>query len=180
MHNQESDQVLNQARLQGFDEESCELLELIILKIRSEHNEIPPNLRYIDRGKIKSVINKINPLLTFIETRNITETNKLIFAVANVTADLLNHKRNDNTNNKKEESRWFQMQMKVRYFGAIFGIDLLNYNDRAECIRELETDLKDTPRQENLQIEIDQVRGRLKKMPNWKGPGPGWSTRLLD
>ena len=48
----------------------------------------------------------------------------------------------------------------------------IKHNEDAEWLRELEKDLGDIEQQEDIIIDLSSVRAKLKKVPNWKSPGP--------
>lgn len=47
----------------------------------------------------------------------------------------------------------------------------VTHNESAEWLNEIENDLANTSVQEDITIDID-VCAKLKRVPNWKGPGP--------
>ena len=99
--------VSNNTDIEWFSDEDRDILEMILTRMRKEQDDIPPNLRYVDRSKVKATTQKVNQIIQVIETSNITETNRLIIAAANVVADLLKCKRTE-LGDKKEskEPKW--------------------------------------------------------------------------
>ena len=88
----------------------------MINNIRNNPDKNPPNLRYIERKKVKVATNKINKVISIITTENITETNTLIKAAANCVVDMVEYKQRE-TNDKREphwRRRILEKQKKLR------------------------------------------------------------------
>ena len=47
-----------------------------------------------------------------------------------------------------------------------------SHNEQAKWLKDIETDLINVKRQDEIVINLSMVRKQLKKMPNWKSPGP--------
>ena len=47
-----------------------------------------------------------------------------------------------------------------------------SHNVDTEWLKKLEKDLKDIEKQDDILIDSDKVRVQLRKVPNWKSPGP--------
>ena len=88
----------------------------MINNIRNNPDKIPPNLRYVERKKVRVATNKINKVISVITTENITETNTLIRAAANCVADMVKYKLRETT--EKREPHWrrriLEKQKKLR------------------------------------------------------------------
>ena len=56
------------------------------------------------------------------------------------------------------------MQRRVDVFGVIYG--------NTNWLREVESELGELTVQDNIHIETKKVRKQIRKMPNWKSPGP--------
>ena len=89
----DDESLLHRAQIAGFKDEEKELLKDVINNIRNNPDKIPPNLRYIERKKVRVARNKINKVISLITTDNITETNTLIRAAANCVADMVDYKQ---------------------------------------------------------------------------------------
>ena len=74
--------------------------------MQKDVDDIPPNLRYIDRKKVAAETQKVNNCLKYITTRNITESNRLVQAAANIVAEEVGFKRNEDQTKKKKEPPW--------------------------------------------------------------------------
>ena len=265
--------VSNNTDIEWFSDEDRDILEMILTRMRKEQDDIPPNLRYVDRSKVKAMTQKVNQIIQVVETSNITETNRLIIAAANVVADLLKCKRTE-LGDKKEskEPKWrrrircklektrvdlgrvdrlrkgelrnkrvaiilereyqvtrkgtetvheelrqrviaiaaklqrydsrdlqlrqnklFQSNQKrlfeeiegkarqeavvpdaeesKEFWSGIWDVPV-EHNKNAEWLKKLENHTRDVPKQLNVKLEINSLKQKLKKMPNWKGPGP--------
>ena len=51
-------------------------------EIRYDPERIPPNLRYIDRKKVRAATVNINKIVSLIKTETITETNSVLRVLA--------------------------------------------------------------------------------------------------
>ena len=112
----DEERLLNRAQIAGFEDEEKELLKDVINNIRNNPDKNPPNLRYIERKKVKVATNKISKVISIIRTENITETNTLIKAAANCVADMAEYKQRE-TNDKREphwRRRILEKQKKLR------------------------------------------------------------------
>ena len=54
----------------------------VVKEIRFDPERIPPNLRYIDRKKVRPATVKINKIVSLIKTETITETNSVLRVLA--------------------------------------------------------------------------------------------------
>ena len=86
---QDDESLLRRAQFEGFNDNEKELLKDVLNNITNNPDKIPPNLRYIERKKVKEATNRINKVISIITTENITETNTLIRAAANCVADMV-------------------------------------------------------------------------------------------
>ena len=48
----------------------------------------------------------------------------------------------------------------------------IKHNDNAEWLKQLERDLNNVEKQDNVEITAASVKKQLKKMASWKSPGP--------
>ena len=97
-------ELTRMVELNEFDDEQKEIVAEMFGYIRENPHKIPPNLRYMDRKKVKSETEKVNSVLCVFETENITETNIVIKAAANVVADRVGHKRMEQA--ERQEPFW--------------------------------------------------------------------------
>ena len=74
---------------------------------RSEVNKLP-NLKSVDRSRQKKAVGKVNVVVGFIQTRSITETNRVLIAAANVVAVTLGFKRSSSSPRKP----WWKRRIK--------------------------------------------------------------------
>ena len=280
------DEVLEKAAADGFnfDQETSDYVRKIMERMEKDQDDIPPNLRYVDRKQVQIVTSKVDLALKFITTTSITETNRLIQAVANVVAEAVGYKSPNSKSSKKQEPAWrrrihsnierlrcsisrldrlkkgelknarivtkleteFNLQRKgietvieelkqrltamsarlQRYdtrnnqyrqnmlfqsnqkklFDEIEGISKsddvcpdaaesqkfwseiwdnpVHHNENAEWLGELENELVDVEQQADIRIDVKSLRTKLKKVPNWKSPGPDgvqgfWLKKLV-
>ena len=44
------------------------------------------------------------------------------------------------------------------------------HNQEAACLEDVGEGLRDVPRQSNIEINVQEVKTKLKRIPNWKAP----------
>ena len=76
-------------------------------EIRCNPERIPPNLRYIDRKKVRAATVKINKIVCLIKTERITETNSVLRAADNIVAEMVGYKNQEMTRNRQPNWRRF-------------------------------------------------------------------------
>ena len=64
----------------------------VVKEIRFDPERIPPNLRYIDRKKVRAATVKINEIVYLIKTETITEKNSALRAAENIVAEMVGTK----------------------------------------------------------------------------------------
>ena len=93
------DEILERkAEMESCNEEE-ELLK-VVKEIRCNPERISPNLRYIDRKKVRAATKKINKILSLIKTETITETKSVLRAAGNIGTDTVGYKNKDMTENR--------------------------------------------------------------------------------
>jgi len=102
-----------------IEEQPSQAQTEIIDKLKEKIRNIPmkrtmPKVKRIPKDKIKRETEKVNGAMAFIDTREIGETNDLIYAGAQVVLERLNaHQTNSgNTNRSKKEPPWKQRLQK--------------------------------------------------------------------
>ena len=74
-------------------DEEKEILNLIKEKMENPNSMESVNLRAMDRKKVKEKLEIVNEVIDKVISRDITDTNRIILAAANVVADLVGMKR---------------------------------------------------------------------------------------
>ena len=64
----------------------------VVKEIRFDPERIPPNLRYIDRKKVRAATVKINEIVYLIKTETIIEKNSVLRAAENIVAEMVGTK----------------------------------------------------------------------------------------
>ena len=64
----------------------------VVKEIRFDPERIPPNLRYIDKKKVRAATVKINEIVYLIKTETITEKNSVLRAAENIVAEMVGTK----------------------------------------------------------------------------------------
>ena len=97
---EDEERVLPRAEIDGFDEEDKEVLKKMLHEIRNSPKKIPPNLRYMERKKVKAATSRVNKIVPLVVTGTITKTNTALKAAGNVASELVEYKaktKNENT-----------------------------------------------------------------------------------
>jgi hypothetical protein len=103
------DQIVENMRREGCSEEKVNILRMIMDEMVENETNKPPNLRNVDRIAPRKTTSKVNEVIGFIETRNVTDTNMLLVAAANVVAILLGFR---NRENRKKGEPWRKRRIK--------------------------------------------------------------------
>ena len=102
----EDDEILvKKADMKSYNKKEKEMLMRVVKEIRYEPEIIPPNLRYIDRKKVRAATVKINKIVSLIKTETITETNSLLHTVGNIVAEMVGYKNKEMTGNRQPNWR---------------------------------------------------------------------------
>ena len=64
----------------------------VVKEIRLDLERILPNLRYIDREKVRSATMKINKIVSLLKTETITEVSSVLRAAGNNVAEMVDYK----------------------------------------------------------------------------------------
>ena len=136
---EETRRIANEA-INGLDEEEQNILKEIMDQM--EMDEMPPNLRNVERKKLKSEVNKINRVLEVMSTSNITETNKLLKAAGCVVAKHLGYMKEKKKNARKEP--WWKQRIKKK-------------------IKTMRKELSQLDRLKKQEIKKPQLRETIKK-----------------
>ena len=81
------------------------MLMRVVKEIRFDPERIPPNLRYIDRKKIRAATVKINEIVSLIKTKTITEKNSVLRAAENIAAEMVGYKNKEMTGDRQPNWR---------------------------------------------------------------------------
>ena len=77
------------------------MLMRVMKEIRYDPERIPPNLRYIDRKKVRAATVNINKIVSLIKTETITETNSVLRAAGNVAAEMVSYQNKEMTGDRQ-------------------------------------------------------------------------------
>ena len=97
--------LLKKAELERYNEEEKELLMRVVKEIRYDPERIPPNLRYIDRKKVRAATVKITKIESLIKSEKITETNSVLRAAGNIVAEMVGYKNKEMTGDRQRNWR---------------------------------------------------------------------------
>ena len=64
----------------------------VVKEIRLDLERILPNLRYIDREKVRPATMKINKIVSLLKTETITEVSSVLRAAGNNFAEMVDYK----------------------------------------------------------------------------------------
>ena len=102
----EDDEIIaKKAEMERHNEEEKELLMRVAKEIRHDPERIPPNLRYIDRKKVREATVKINKIVSLIKTEIITETISVLRPADNVVAEMVGYKNKEMTGDRQPNWR---------------------------------------------------------------------------
>ena len=87
--------------MERYNEEEKELLMRVVKEIRYDPERIPPNLRYIDRKKVRAATVNINKIVSLIKTETITETNSALRSAGNIVAEMVGYKNKEMTGDRQ-------------------------------------------------------------------------------
>ena len=87
--------------MERYNEEEKELLMRVAKEIRYDPERIPPNLRYIDRKKVREATVKTNKNVSLIKTETITETNSALRTAGNAVAEMVGSKNKKMTGDRQ-------------------------------------------------------------------------------
>ena len=73
----------------------------MVKEIRYGPGRIPPNLRYIDRKKVRAATVKITKIESLIKSEKITETNSVLRVTGNIVAEMVGYKNKKMTENRQ-------------------------------------------------------------------------------
>ena len=93
--------LVKKAEMERYNEEEKELLKGEVKEIKYDLERISPNLRYIDRKKVRAATVKISKFVSLIKTETITETNSVLRAVGNIVAEMVDYKNKEMTGDKQ-------------------------------------------------------------------------------
>ena len=97
----EDDEILvRKAEMESCKEEEQKLLMRAMKEIRCDPERIPPNLRDIDRKKVRVATVKVNKIVSLIKTETITERNSVLRAAGNIVADMVGYENKEMTGNR--------------------------------------------------------------------------------
>ena len=121
------------------------------IKEKLEHPERleAQNLRHVDRKKLRETSRIVNSVINRVKNKNITKTNVLLLAGANVVADLMNIK-------KKKASRDKDPWWKKRITGKI---------------RELQKDISKLDQWHRKSLKGEHTKNRLEQVYHVKRKG---------
>lgn len=260
------------ARGHNLDAEHNDLLQRLRELLLEEGDVMPKNLRRVDRGKIRIATQKVNRILPFVQTNNISGDKDLVRCAALLVQEMVGVNRKTSNKQRKEPmwkrrietdivvlrkhlskiERWYkgkwvngkqperdyldrkyhirangfrtvieQLKQRVmskaqkvkryterceqfqqnrlfennpkQFFSSLNGNSGENvvpnaeearefwseiwsqdveHNKNAEWIQDIKSDLQNKPKQEDIVVTRDDVKMQVRKLPNWKSPGP--------
>ena len=88
----EDDEILvKKTEMERYNEEEKELLMRVAKEIRCDPERSSPNLRYIDRKKVRAATMMINKIVSLIKTETTTETNSALRAAYNIDVEMVGY-----------------------------------------------------------------------------------------
>ena len=127
---------------EDIDEDTKEITNELVELMRTD--ETPPNMRHIERKKLKEEATKVNEILQCVQTDNITDTNKLLKAAGCLVAKRLGIKKKKEKNTKDP---WWKKRIKRK-------------------IETLRKDLSRLERMKNGELKNKRTKEEIKKKYN--------------
>ena len=106
--------------MERYNEEEKELLMRVVKEIRYDPERIPPNLRYIDRKKVRAATVNINKIVSLIKTETITETNSALRSAGNIVAEMVGYKNKEMTGDR-QPNWWRRILVKQKVLRKELG-----------------------------------------------------------
>lgn len=85
---------------QDLNDERKENLIMLQGKIFGVNNELPSNIRYMDKGNVRRVTGKVNSVVNLVPIEDMNVTNQLIMSNSNVVTGVIRQLK------KKKEQNW--------------------------------------------------------------------------
>ena len=104
------DEVTQRMERDGCNREKINVAREIMESMKNE-SECPPNLRNVEKCRLRGKIAKVNEIIHYLETKDITETNDLLLAIGRVVARRLGVKRNER---KPKTEPWWKKRIKLQ------------------------------------------------------------------
>ena len=96
-HETSSEEMSTEKVIADMEKGGCNIEEIQlareILETVKKGEDPPPNLRNVERKRLKEKVKEVNKVLAFMETKDITQTNKLLLAAGQVVAKRLGVKK---------------------------------------------------------------------------------------
>ena len=89
-----------------MNEEQTEIVDSIVNMMKEDNVEAPNGFKKIERSKLDQEIEKVNQAIDFIQTSTISDTNRLIAAVATYVGQKVGLKVNENRPERNKEPFW--------------------------------------------------------------------------
>ena len=83
---------MKKAEIKRYNKQKTKLLMRVVKEIRYDPMRIPPNLRYIDRKKVRAATVRVKKIVSLIKTEKITETNSVLHAAGNIVTEIMGYK----------------------------------------------------------------------------------------
>ena len=97
MHETSSEEMSTEEVIADMEKGGCSIEEIQmpreILESVKKEEDPPPNLRNVERKRLKEKVKEVNKVLAFMETKDITQTNRLLLAAGQVVAKRLGVKK---------------------------------------------------------------------------------------
>ena len=106
-----SDTIYDTMRQDGCCEENISIVQMILSEMENQEQQKPPNLRNIERSRLRKVAEELNGVICYINTTSITETNRLLVAAANVAAKRVGFKVSEK---KERVDPWWKRRIQQK------------------------------------------------------------------
>ena len=153
------DDIHNRIQEQEISDDKARLIDEIIEQMKSD--ETPPNLRNVERKRLKLIVDEVNDILKFIPSEDITTINQLLKAAGCVVARKLGVKKRESK--PKEEPMW-KKRIKSKVNTLRKDLSRLDRWDKKELhndgIKE-QLEMKYKVKNKGLNVVIEELKQRI-------------------
>ena len=153
--------LCNTLRREGVSEEDIDLVKLV-LEEKEKGNAPPDSLRNVDRKTLKQHAAKVNGILKYIPTKDITDMNNLLLAAGRVVQMKVGMKRNEN--GKAKEPLW-KRRLRSKMSGIRKDLGRVERWKRGELANvdfKYELERKYLVKKKGINVVIEELKQRMK------------------
>ena len=153
--------LCNTLKREGVSEEDIDLVKLV-LEEKEKGNAPPDSQRNVDHKTLKQHAAKVNGILKYIPTRDITDMNNLLLAAGRVVQMKVGMKRNEN--GKAKEPLW-KRRLRSKMSGIRKDLGRVERWKRGELANvdlDYELERKYPVKKRGINVVIEELKQRMK------------------